>query len=65
MRSGRYRNLLYLEQQLIIEKINLERKLEREIQDLRGSTNCLRLRERERLLLLSLFHRVTIVDYLY
>ena len=41
------------------------RKLEKEIQDLCGSTNCLRSREREQLLLLSLFHRVTIVDYLY
>ena len=41
------------------------RKLEKKTQDLRGSTNCLRPREREQLLLLSLFHRVTIVDYLY
>ena len=46
--------LLCLEQQLTMEKISLERKLEKETRDLRGSTNCLRPRERERLLLLSL-----------
>ena len=58
--------MLCLEQQLTMEKISLGRKLERETQDLRGSTNCLRPQERKRLLLLSFFfHRVTIVDYLY
>ena len=46
--------VLCLEQQLTMEKISLERELERETQDLRGSTNYLRPRERERLLLLSL-----------
>ena len=44
--------VLCLEQQLTMEKISLGRKLERETQDLRGSTNCLRPREREWLLLL-------------
>ena len=38
--------MLCLEQQLTMEKISLERKLERETQDLRGSTNCLHPRER-------------------
>ena len=44
--------MLCLEQQLIMENKSLQRKLERETRDLRGSTNYLRLRERERLLLL-------------
>ena len=38
--------MLCLEQQLTMEKISLGRKSERETQDLRGSTNCLRPWER-------------------
>ena len=57
--------MLCLEQQLIMEKISLGKKLERETQDLRGSTNCLRPRERESGCYYYPYHRVTIVDYLY
>ena len=64
MKESIKRFVLCLEQQLTMKNKIIERKLKRETQDLRGSTNYLRSQERERLFYYS-YHRVTIIDYLY